>query len=212
MKVLSIDTGKKHFAWALCSSKKGVIENGMIEKTITSLSDRFINKQFYDFKKEFKKIRDLAIKNKCIFIIAERFQSRPGGGFGFGANAEYINVMIGVMGSMCRGKILFKAIMPSVWKTYFKRKLKLDKKQKMEAPNLFGFYDMKKNVTTYPILEHQFDACGIGLHSLEKKLEKPFIILFRNSLFKLWKEKIKETPKKYKGAQSINLVKVIYKG
>ena len=200
MKVLALDTGKKCFAWSLCSSKKGVVKTGMLENTITTLSDRFIAKEFRKFRIEFQGIRDLAIENKCEFIIAERFQSRPGM-FGSGASAEYINVMIGVMGSMCRGRILFKTIMPSTWKSFFKRKIK--SKEKLDAPELFGFKGVKKTTKTYPILEHQFDTFGIGLHSLEKRLDKDLKNVFKKSLKNMWNKHIKSDPKKYKGALNV---------
>lgn len=195
--ILSLDPGKEFFAWCLVSDRGKVIDFGMMPKTITDIRDMYANSQVKKFRKAMRK---LVLGFKDLHEIAmERFQQRPGKGGG--ANAEFINIMIGVVATICvELNLRVTLVQASTWKNHMasryspKLPAKPTKSGKPGRPTAlkqtqaerYG-YRVSKTSKTAPIKDHEFDAIGIAQWVIEKNLERDMMPTFKKQLDSIWK-------------------------
>lgn len=163
--VLACDPGKDNYAWAFVEIGTGcVVDTGMVAHTLCDLT-------FMQFVQHWRlhlaDVKRLLGRNDVVFdaLCVERLTPRPG--MGAGANAEYVNLMIGALYVLARlrGIKRIVPVMPSTWKGWLARTH--NKERTLESsPIAFGFPQIIKNERksdNFPIKEHQFDAIGIGL-------------------------------------------------
>lgn len=188
--VLALDPGKRHFAFCVIvgASLKRV---GMIHNTINDIDAAHALPQREAFVAELDSVLD---RYEPQILVIERMQQRPG--MGGGAPAEYINIMIGVVLEHCTAKgIEFRGVTAATWKNALKRaydpkpdRATLPKGTRIKAlPNSerMGF-DVPKSSKTLPILDHEFDAVGIGMWFIEQEDNASYIERFKKQLKTLW--------------------------
>jgi hypothetical protein len=181
--ILAIDPGKTHFAYAIISKKKGIVKTGMIRNVIDDFSKDNLTLQVVRFVRELKR---LFIKYPITIIVSERYQVRGRFGGMMGASCEYISYMAGIIGCLFRKRSRIYCITPALWKNYMYKTY--DYPTKSSLTEVFGFYGLSKNFSTVPILEHQFDAVGIGVWAANKFWSLDLYKKCKKRLIKLWKK------------------------
>lgn len=199
--ILAIDPGKINFAFSILSKNKGLIKTGMFKHTIKDFSLKNpLNKQINSFIKEcIKNFNKYPIK----YVIAERYQIRGKFGGTQGASCESINLMLGIVAYLFRKRSKVYYITPALWKNYMYKTY--DFPNKTSLTEVFGFYGLSKNFSTVPILEHQFDAVGIGVWAANKFWEKDLYRKCKKRLIQLWK---RGKPTSALALKSYNKVKI----
>lgn len=198
--ILALDPGKTHFAYAIISKKKGLVKTGMINNVIDDFSKDNLTLQVIRFIRE---LRRLFFNYPITIVVAERYQVRGKFGGMMGAVAEYLNFMLGIVGALFRKRAKLYLITPALWKNYMYRTY--DFPNKSPLTEVFGFYGLSKNFSTVPILEHQFDAVGIGVWAAKKFWDKDIHGKCKKRLRKLWK---KGKPTSKVALKSYNKVKL----
>ncbi len=205
MKFLALDPGKADFAWCAVSNSK-IVGIGMFPKPIDDIREKFVNVKVMEFRRSLKKLISSTFQEELDLIVLERFQQRPGKGGG--ANAEFINVMIGVILAECSRKG-FKAlpVQASTWKNHMahrydpleaenikkknskpsKRKGKPKRVKRTHAERL-GF-KVTKSSKTVPIRDHEFDAAGIAQWHVEMKTGTSHLESFKKQIAKIWEKR-----------------------
>lgn len=198
--ILAFDPGKTHFAYAILSKKKGLIKTGMIHNVINDFSKDNLTPQVIRFVRE---IRKVFFKYPIKIVIAERYQVRGKFGGMMGAVCEYLNYQLGIIGSLFRKRAKLYLITPALWKNYMYRTY--DFPNKSSLTEVFGFHGLSKNFSTVPILEHQFDAVGIGVWGANKFWKVDLYKKCKKGLRKIWK---KGKPTSKVALKSYNKVKI----
>ena len=198
--ILALDPGKTHFAYAILS-KKGLVKTGMFKNTIKDLSlNDSLNKQIIRFINECKNYTN---KYPIKYVVAERYQIRGKFGGTQGASCEVINLMLGIIAYLFRKRSNVYCITPALWKNYMYKTY--DFPNKTSLTEVFGFYGLSKNFSTVPILEHQFDAVGIGVWAANKFWEVDLYRKCKKRLIQLWK---RGKPTSALALKSYNKVKI----
>jgi Holliday junction resolvasome RuvABC endonuclease subunit len=120
MKILSLDPGKNHFAWAYINSKGKCAQHGFV-RTITTMEFAKICVEIDRFTADIEKLLDRFELGGSLghAVVLERMQHRPK--FGGGAVVEYMNVMIGIVLLLARQrKIQPMAAPPGTWKKHIR--------------------------------------------------------------------------------------------
>lgn len=196
--VLSIDPGKDSYAWAYVTREGVVLDTGMILNTVDDV--RYM-KFLMVFPRYVREITALFKRNdvRIVSICAERYTPRPGAGAG--ANAEFVNLMLGALFVVGRVNRIYDVVpvMPSTWKGWLGRLAtgvaKID-----SSSAIFGFPQVVKNEKksdNFAIKEHQMDAIGIGLwwscnhelFRLEPERQKKMLSNCIKSVKSIWKER-----------------------
>lgn len=162
VRCLAFDPGVNNFA---CSILRGRLKHGKLKFRIDgtcmikhSIAEPkvYLRSQATAFKKEFGSI--LRKYGPFDICIAERFQSR-----GFGGNTiENINMMLGIMATMFKGKDM-RIITAATWKNAFNRQMDLKE-----------CYAERKHYDTIKT-DHEFDASMIGVYRMSQVFGlKPF--------------------------------------
>lgn len=198
--ILALDPGKTHFAYTILSKKKGIVKTGMIRNVIDTFSEDNLTLQVLRFIREIKR---LFLKYPIKIVVAERYQVRGRFGGMMGASCEYINFQLGLVSYLFRNKAKLYLITPALWKKYMYDKY--DFPYKSSLTEVFGFYGLSKNFSTVPILEHQFDAVGIGVWAANKFWNVDLYKKCKKRLRKIWK---KGKPTSKVALKSYNKVKV----
>lgn len=179
--LLACDPGKDHFAYSVVSDKNKLMCTGMLGFTISSFSEAGINENIKEFS---KKIKDIFTKWKIDTVVAERYLVR-GSNSKMGASCEFISFMLGIISDIClRNKAEIYLITPAVWKGYCYKAYGFPKKTGL--PEVFGFLHLSKNLSTIPILEHQFDSAGIALYWIAKTKKEDAYTRIKKKLVYLW--------------------------
>lgn len=214
MKFLALDPGKSDFAWCAVDGVK-LVGLGMFSKPIDDIRDKYVNLKVLAFRKALRRLIKDTFDDKLELIVLERFQQRPG--MGGGANAEFINIMIGVILSECsRLGLKSLPVQASTWKNHManlydpiveevsnkrqsKRKGKPKRLKRTHADRL-GF-KVTKTSKTAPVKDHEFDAIGIAQWYLEtsdvkrRKTTVPQLDNFKSQISKIWNERSKKIAK-----------------
>lgn len=171
MNVLSLDAGKKHFAYAMLSGTMDApsvrIERvGKLSHTIDDLRECSIVEQSKKFSDEI-----LQCVGNADILVFERAMQQPGKTSG--SAIEYMNVMLGmfIQRSVDRG-ILTVPVAASTWKPTMKRKVP---QFQVESAQIYGLR-VKKTANHALITDHEFDAVSIGLWFMTCRLEFPLDI------------------------------------
>lgn len=186
--VMSVDPGKNDMAWSLV---RGTVIHrvGMFNHTINDFSEMHFLTKCRDFRREF----DALIAGLPYVpdeIVVERFMARPGKGGG--SVGESINISIGFMARLCmRLGIRFVLVMPSTWKTYFKRR----HGQATQAER-YGL-EIHKTRKNQPVSDHECDAIGIAQWRIQtsngsgstKRQDCDAMPAFISQMESLWKER-----------------------
>lgn len=197
--ILALDPGKTHFAYAILS-KKGLVKTGMIHNVIDTFSEDNLTLQVIRFIREIKR---LFFKYPIDIVVAERYQVRGKFGGMMGASCEYISYQLGIIGCLFKKKAKLYSITPALWKNYMYKTY--DFPNKTSLTEVFGFYGLSKNFSTVPILEHQFDAVGIGVWAANKFWEVDLYRKCKKRLIQLWK---RGKPTSALALKSYNKVKI----
>ena len=198
--ILALDPGKTHFAYTILSKKKGIVKTGMINNVIDDFSKDNLTLQVIRFIRELKR---LFFKYPIDTIVAERYQVRGRFGGMMGASCEYISYQLGIIGCLFKKRAKLYLITPALWKNYMYKTY--DYPNKTSLTEVFGFYGLSKNFSTVPILEHQFDSCGIGVWAANKFWNVDLYKKVRKRLIKLWK---KGKPTSKQALKSYNKVRI----
>jgi len=203
-KILAADPGKSDFAWCIVAKNK-ILSIGMLKDTVSDIRETFVNSQVRAFKKALLRIID---RNEGIEeIVVERFQQRPGKGGG--GNAEFVNIMIGVIISICVDRNLkVNLVQASTWKNHMALRYSLDvtddtpksrrsrsKKVKQTQAERFGWKVSKTSKKAF-IKDHEFDAVGIAQWVLEKRGNTMLLKKFTKQLRSIWEAREKDAKTK----------------
>lgn len=194
---LTIDPGKEFCAWCAIRGRK-ILDFGMFVPTISNITELQVNSQVVGFKRSLRNLLQAFPKVKEIVI--ERFQPRPG--MGGGANAEYINIMIGVVLSECaRLHLRSTPVQASTWKNHMSlrydpvipnnpkgKKKAREKREKRTHAERLG-YKVSKTAKTCPIKDHEFDAIGIAQWVVEKRGNVKLLSIFKKQIDKVWRSR-----------------------
>lgn len=118
MKILAFDPGKNNFAWAVINSKGKCRAHGFV-RSITTMEPGKFPDELTRFWTDCTKLIEA---HNPTMVIIERMQHRPK--LGGGAVVEYINIMIGLIFGMARGKVQRDGIVPvtpPTWKNHFRK-------------------------------------------------------------------------------------------
>ncbi len=201
--LLALDPGKSDFAWCIADNKS-IIKIGMFKKTVYDIRQLHITNVVGEFVRQITNL--LEKYPKIDEVVVERFQPRPGRGGG--ANAEYINIMNGIIALLCIQKGLKpNLVQASTWKNHMSAKYDTEfvklpkskaftksgkprkpKKVKRTQAQRFEFKITKQSKTA-PIKDHEFDAVGIAQWRIEIKTKKPMLNTFKKQLDKLWEKR-----------------------
>lgn len=198
--ILALDPGKTHFAYTIISKKKGIVKTGMIHNVIDDFSKDNLTLQVIRFVREIKR---LFFTYPIKIVVAERYQVRGRFGGMMGASCEYISAMLGIISCLFKKRAKIYFITPALWKNYMYKTY--DYPNKTSLTEVFGFYGLSKNFSTVPILEHQFDSCGIGVWAANKFWNVDLYKKVRKRLIKLWK---KGKPTSKQALKSYNKVRI----
>ena len=198
--ILALDPGKTHFAYTILSKKKGIVKTGMIKNVIDDFSKDNLTLQVLRFVREIKR---LFFTYPINIIVMERYQVRGRFGGMMGASCEYISYMGGIIACLFRKRAKLYMITPALWKNYMYKTY--DFPTKSSLTEVFGFYGLSKNFSTVPILEHQFDSCGIGVWAANKFWCIDLYSSCKRRLKKIWK---KGKPTSKIALKSYNKVKI----
>lgn len=124
MRVVGLDPGKKHFAYAVLQEGR-CIDRGAI-RPIDTLQVRAINDQLIRFSHDVNRVLDnLSCHDWLAF---ERMQHRPN--LGGGAVVEYINLMLGiVIGAARERHIQLYPVMSTTWKSCFVKRFGIERQR-----------------------------------------------------------------------------------
>jgi hypothetical protein len=198
-RLLAMDPGKDAFAWCLVSCDGKNLSFGMLQSTISDIRDQHVNNHVRRFKRAITKLFDAC--GELDEVVVERFQQRPAKGGG--GNAEYINIMIGVIAVIClKRNLRLTLVQASTWKNHMSSHYspiiddgsKRKKFEKQTQAERYG-YKVSKTSKTAPIKDHEFDACGIANWIVEKRSNKPMLKVFKKQLDETWKARDAKTKK-----------------
>ena len=168
--VLAFDPGKNDFAFCFLVNNK-IKRVGMFMHTMKDMREQYFMFEVRGFIRESE--RFMKSLGKLDYIVIEKYMSRPGKGGG--SVSESINVMIGLLAQ---------------WKIRFRRSFGYDTQAER-----YGF-PVSKTSNTEPILDHEFDAIGIGQWFCEcrsiggKTKSIDMMPGFRHMVKALWKQRL----------------------
>ena len=189
LRVLALDPGKNEFAYCyLIGSKPKHV--GMFKKTMKDMKEQRFMFEVSGFVREYEKFMDGL--GKIDFLVIERYMARPGKGGG--SVSEAINVMLGIIARYCHRKgIHIIPISSAQWKNRFSKRHGGDTQAER-----YGF-PVSKTKKTEPVLDHEFDALGIGQWFCEcrpltgsKAPSLNLMKLFRKRAQTLWTERLRK--------------------
>lgn len=186
MRVIALDPGKNHFAYAVIT-KRRCTHHGHL-RTITDLNVTELPDQLLRFAHDADDLLNKAKPDD--WLCFERMQHRPNQGGG--AVVEYINVMIGIVlgRAHARGMRVYP-VPPMTWKSHFIRQLGLDRKRftmvgqkiamklpagskaKTRREFCAGVLDCQGR--TKGMTPHEGDAVGIGAYCWEQLTGIPIV-------------------------------------
>lgn len=184
--VLAFDPGKNDFAFCFLVNNK-IKRVGMFMHTMKDMREQYFMFEVRGFIRESE--RFMKSLGKLDYIVIERYMSRPGKGGG--SVSESINVMIGLLARYChKHGICIVPITSALWKNRFRRSFGYDTQAER-----YGF-PVSKTSNTEPILDHEFDAIGIGQWFCEcrsiggKTKSIDMMPGFRHMVKALWKQRL----------------------
>lgn len=187
LRVLAFDPGKNDFAFCFLVNNK-IKRVGMFLHTMKDMREQRFMFEVRGFIRESE--RFMKSLGKLDYIVIERYMSRPGKGGG--SVSESINVMIGLLARYChKHDICIVPITSALWKNRFRRSFGCDTQAER-----YGF-PVSKTSNTEPILDHEFDAVGIGQWFCEcrsvggKAKSVDMMPKFRAMIKKLWEQRLK---------------------
>jgi hypothetical protein len=187
LRVLALDPGKNEFAYCYLIGTK-IKKVGMFKRTMKDMKEQRFMFEVSGFVREYEKF--MGGLGKIDFLVIERYMARPGKGGG--SVSEAINVMLGIIARYCHRKgIHIIPISSAQWKNRFSSRHGGDTQAER-----YGF-PVSKTKKTEPVLDHEFDAIGIGHWFCEcrpltgsKAPSLNLMKLFRKRTQKLWTERL----------------------
>jgi hypothetical protein len=202
--ILACDPGKSDFGIAYVGLDGKIVDVGMVTNTLSDLTSLNFKMTSIRYLIEIRKIMmrpDLDIRG----LVFERLTPRPGRGSG--AAAEFVNFMNGALWTTAVYLKIknIRPVMPAQWKGWLAR-IATNERSLESAAAAFGYPQVKKVVRKkdpFPILDHSFDAAGLGLwfaahqeldlkHGLDSAAQLKMFKTAKKSLDQIWKTRIRK--------------------
>jgi hypothetical protein len=183
MRVLSLDAGKNHFAYA-CIETTGesvsVTALGKLEHPIKDLTEAGMPSNVRKFLDEVTPFVEQADA-----VVFERVTQQPNRTMG--SSVEYIGIAMGII--TCRCADLGVALVPTMASTW-----------KVKTKKLFRAWETSSELFDQPVLvkarksnvisDHEFDALGIGLWFLQRMyVFEPLRVMFAEEVARILSER-----------------------